>query len=269
MYNLLHKGEGDYVSFFKNEPGVLAFDLYNVYHFIAIFVFITLAVMIIIFRKKLRVGKIDFRVRVIATVLVFGMEIIFQISNYVYDTDFILNFVPLHLCSLTFWLALVVNITKSRFLFNLLYFWGVGGIVTFVYPDIIGIGPDKMRYYQFFGDHAYIVLSVVYFIFVFGYRINFKSLVQAIAVLFPIAVLVRMIDSQFYDSIHANWMYLSAPPEFETILDMLPQGGWLYFFSVISVGLVAFILAYLPWGITNLLRKKTNQSETLYERRLE
>lgn len=246
------------VEFFKNVPGRLNLQAYNIYHFFAILTLIVLIACIIFFRDKLRDEKIDFRVRIIATIIAFSLEFSFHLSNYVYNTEFVLRLIPLDLCAMSLWLAFALVLTKKKSIFNLLYFWGIGAIASVLYPDIAGIGPDRMRYYHFFGVHTYIILAVIYYIVVHGYKINFKSLVNAFIVLLPISIIVRYIDFHFYSEYATNWMFLIKPPDINSILDLLPQGGWAYYFSLATLAIIVFLVFLVPWLIKVKYDKRRN-----------
>lgn len=244
------------MSFFQNTPGRLDLQPYNIYHFFALSVTLVLALLIFVFRNKLKNEKIDFRVRVTATVISFSLEAGFHISNLVYHTNFLVRLIPLDLCAMSLWLAFALTLWKSESVLKILYFWGIGGLISLLYPDITGIGPDRMRYYHFFGVHSYIVLSIIYFIVVYGYKVDLKSLIKSIGFLFPITFVVHFIDVHFYNTYKTNWMFLAAPPDISSVLDRLPKSGWLYYFSVVLLAIFVFIAFYLPWGVSTIMSGK-------------
>lgn len=244
------------MEFFKNVPGKLNLQPYNIYHYFVLITIILLIACIIFFRDKLREKKIDLRVRVIATVIAFSLEASFHLSNYIYNTDFVLRLIPLDLCAISLWLAFTLALTKKKYIFNILYFWGIGAIASILYPDIVGIGPDRMRYYHFFGVHTYIILTVIYYIVVHRYKINFKSFLWAIGILLPISFMIRYVDLGFYPEYATNWMFLIKPPDINSILDLLPQGGWIYYFSLAVLATIIFIIFLTPWLIKDYYDKK-------------
>ena len=252
------------MMFFKNVPGSMDLKPYNIYHFLALSVTFILAILIFVFRNKLKTNeKIDIRVRIIATIIAFSLEAGFHISNLVYHTDFVLRLIPLDLCAISLWLAFILTLWKNEKIFKILYFWGIGGVISLFYPDIEGMGPDKLRFYHFFGVHSYIVLTVLYFLIVYGYRINFGALVRAVCILLPISFAVHLIDSLFYTSYKTDWMFLVAPPDISSILDLLPKGGWLYYFSILLIGIFVLVMLYLPWGISKIVSNKKSVSESV------
>lgn len=219
---------------------------------LAISILLVQIILIFIFRKQLRSPRVDLQIRIILSIVAFTLETAFHLSNLFYNTHFILRLIPLDLCSIALFIALILNITKKPLWFTILFFWGVGAIASFIYPDINGIGPDKLRYYHFFGVHAYIILTVVYFAIVHGYKIKFKHFVRSTSILFVVAFFVRLIDLGFYAQYKTNFMFLVASPEgVHTILDALPQGGWAYFFSFTAMAIFIMFVVYLPWCAAN------------------
>src|SRR5690349_3870186 len=107
------------MMFFKNVPGAIDFQPYKIYHFLVLAVLFLLALLIFVFKNKLRDNKkIDLRVRIIATVIAFSLEAGYHISNLVYHTDFAINLIPLELCAMSLWLSFILNIWKNERVFK-------------------------------------------------------------------------------------------------------------------------------------------------------
>lgn len=244
------------MNFFENVPGKLDFQPFATYHFLAITVLLIAITTIFVFKKQLRQNpKIDLKIRITASIIAFTLEVGFHLSNLLYHTNFVLQLIPLDLCAIALWLSLLLNITKKPFVFTLLYFWGIGAVASFTYPDIMGLGPDKWRYYHFFGVHAYIILTVTYFTVIYGFTIQFKHFLRSTLILAIIAVGVRAIDVAYYATYQTDWMFLVAPPKgVHTILDALPKGGWAYFFSFVGLAISVFFMIYVPWGLVRLYK---------------
>jgi len=254
--NIKHFMRGNLMNFFVNVPGGLDLEPYNLYHVCVLLVIGIMAALIILFRKKLKDPKLDIKVRIIATFLAFSLEFGYHLSNLFNNTDFVTNLIPLDLCAISLWLAFILCLSKRKGVFEILYFWGIGALISLLYPDITGIGPDKMRFYHYFGVHTFILLSLVYFISVYGYKINFKIFLKAIIILFPITLIVRFIDLSLINGSNPNWMFLVKPPDISTPLDLMPQGGWTYYFSFVLLAVCVFATFYLPWMVYNLIKSK-------------
>ncbi|MDA8426155.1 MAG: YwaF family protein [Treponema sp.] len=125
----------------------------------------------------------------------------------------------------------------------------VAALASLIFANDDGAGPDRFRFYQYFGTHAYIVLTIVYFAAVRGYRIRFASLAKAVGILFPITIAMRFFDLAFAGPPYEfNYMFLlRQPPDISTPFDSL-GGGWGYYFAFIGICTALLFLLYLPWS---------------------
>jgi hypothetical integral membrane protein (TIGR02206 family) len=168
--------------------------------------------------------------------------------------EFLRGVIPFELCALTLWLSVALCATKRKTVFELLYFWGLGALASLAFANDDGAGPDRFRYYQYFGTHAYICLTIVYFIAVRGFTIELKSLLKAVGILFPITLALRLFDLAFSEAPYEfNFMFLIKPPEVSTPLDSFGR-GWGYYFAFVGLCAGLMVIAYLPW----LGRKKAS-----------
>ena len=227
------------------------------YHAAAAAVLVALGVLIVVFRKPLREPGRERRVLRIATVIAVAMEITLHVCEYfsIPFDEFLRSVIPLELCAITLWLAVALCLTGNRTVFELLYFWGIGALASLLFANDDGAGPDRFRYYQYFGTHGYTVLVIVYFAVVRGYRITLGSLAKAAAILAPLSLAVYALDLAFAaPPWEFNFMYLLQPPEVSTPLDSF-GGGWAYYGAFVGLSAAMMTLAWLPWGAAALLRR--------------
>ncbi len=59
---------------------------------------------------------------------------------------------PVGLCSFSLYLGVFVMFTKNYKVFEIAYFWSIGGVISVLFPDIL-YGPDNFRYYNFLFLH--------------------------------------------------------------------------------------------------------------------
>jgi len=217
-----------------------------------------LAVLIVVFRRSLREPSRERRVLLAATLIAVGMEITLHACEYfsIPWHAFLRSLIPLELCAITLWLAVTLCLTKNRVVFELLYFWSIGAVASLVFANDDGAGPDRFRYYQYFGTHGYTILVIVYFAGVRGYRVNLRSLARAAAILGPLSLAVRGLDLAFAaPPWEFNYMYLLRPPEVSTPLESF-GGGWGYYAAFVALSAVLMSLAWLPWGVADLVRAR-------------
>jgi hypothetical integral membrane protein (TIGR02206 family) len=246
-----------FFSYDPVQPGAaLYLEPFGPYHRMALAAFCALGACIVVFRKRLREGGAERFALIIATSIAIAFEAGLHICEYLERPyyAFIRGLIPFELCAVTLWLSVALCASKNRTVFELLYFWGIGALASLLFANDDGAGPDKFRYYQYFGTHAYIVLTIVYFTAVRGYSIRLSSLAKAVGILFPITLAMRAFDAAFagppYDF---NYMFLLKPPEVSTPLDSF-GGGWGYYFAFVGLCAAVMVVAYLPWPLARLIR---------------
>ncbi len=220
-------------------------------HWLTLGVVAALAVAILVFRRALRDSGRENLILAIGTVLALVFEAGLHIDQYLTRPyyEFLRGLIPFELCAVTLWLSVALCITKNTNVFELLDFWGLGALASLIFANDDGAGPDRFRYYQYFGTHAYIVLTIVYFAAVRGYRIRFVSLMKAVGILFPVTIAMRFFDLAFARPPYEfNYMFLlRQPPDISTPLDSLGR-GWGYYFAFIGICTALLFLLYLPWS---------------------
>lgn len=247
-----------FFSYVPVEPSSPLFlEPFGWYHGAAAAFLAALAVLIVLFRKRLLEPPLERRVLGIASAIAVSMEIALHVCEY-YSLpfhDFLRSAIPLELCALTLWMAVALCLTKSRGLFEFLYFWAVGAVASLVFANDGGAGPDRFRYYQYFGTHGYTILVIVYFAVVHRWRIRLRSLAKAAGGLALLSLAVRGLDLAFAAPPWSfNFMYLLRPPEVSTPLDGFGQ-GWGYYAAFFALSAAMLFLAWLPWGLAGLGRK--------------
>jgi hypothetical integral membrane protein (TIGR02206 family) len=225
-------------------------------HLIVLLLFFLLSALIIVFRKRLASWGGEARLRLVATIVAIAFEAALHVLQYLTQGwyDFLRGVIPFELCAISLWLSVALNASKSRRVWDLLYFWGLGAGASYVFANTDGANYNSFHFYQYFIVHGYILLTMVWFAAVHGYTVRFATLVKAIGVLFPITIAMRFFDSAFAgEPWKFNFMFLLSPPDVSTPLDGFGQ-GWGYYFAFVGLCSGVFVLAWLPWGIVNGLR---------------
>lgn len=143
-----------------------------------------------------------------------------------------------------------------QFLFDILWFWGVGGAVqALIAPDIGTSGFPAFRYFSFFISHGLIIACIALMAAAGGVRLTFRSFVRALVVTNLLLVPVYGIDRLIglippYDA--GNYFVLAYPPPTGSVVDLFVE--WFgpsprYVIGLELMGLAVFLLIYLPWPI--------------------
>jgi hypothetical integral membrane protein (TIGR02206 family) len=197
--------------------------------------------MVIYYRKKL------VKYEAILKWSLFTILLVCDISLQVYlivIKQWEVSDLPLHVCSLSAFLALYLFLKKNEKVFHLLFFMGaLPPILSMVSPDIVHQFPH-FRFIRYFLKHSAIPLAVLYFILFEGYRVPRKAVLSSFLIINVIAVPIYFLN-QLLDT---NFFFISAPTETKTLLTFFGS-GIMYNISLEIVALIVCIITYIPMGI--------------------
>jgi len=194
-------------------------------------------------RRRLRIGRRAAWGRYAIAAVLALCEIslnLWYISENVYSVR---DTLPLELCSISLYLCVAMLLTKSRGIFQIVYFTGIGGALQALLTPVLYYDFPHYRFLEFFIAHVFIIAAVLYMVWVEGYRPTLKSV--GITMLFlnvllgPIYV-INMVTG-------GNYMFVARKPETASLLDYLGPHPW-YLLSMEAVAVVLFLMLYLPFA---------------------
>ncbi len=162
---------------------------------------------------------------------------------------------PIHLCSITNILCIVLLFNYKQWIAELVYYWGLaGGIQSLLTPEFT-IGMRGYNFYSYFINHGGLILVVAYIIVHYEFTPRPKSWLWTLAYLQIVVIIVGLIN-HFVD---ANYMYLSNKPEVENPFVI---GEWPYYILILElVALLHFIIFYLPFYFLNKRKMSLDKIE--------
>jgi hypothetical integral membrane protein (TIGR02206 family) len=151
------------------------------------------------------------------------------------------NFLPLHLCDMTIFVAIYALFTRHRLASEVLYFWAfAGATLAILTPDLATDIPGR-DYFFYFGLHAGVIAAAASLTLGAGLRPRRGAPVRVWLVTNAYAAVVALIDV----ASGQNYMYLAAPPEQPSLLDWF--GPWpVYILVCEAFALALFALLYVP-----------------------
>lgn len=149
---------------------------------------------------------------------------------------------PLQLCDLTVWAAVIACLTLNRWAVEVTYYLGLSAtLLTVVTPDLWAPCWTYPTMY-FFAAHGSVVVAALMLPLSGLARPQPGSVLRALIVVHAWAALAGT-----FNLIHGtNYMYLCRKPDDATILDLLGPWPW-YIASGEAIAIVAFFLLWLPW----------------------
>jgi len=237
-------------EFFSDTIGI-EFTEFGIYHFIPLVIIILGVFLIYLFRDKLKEYKHEKRVRYTLGILGIVSEISLHLWIFLNGNWTAKENLPIGLCAFSLFLGIYIMFTKSYKVFEIAYFWAVGGVISILFPDIL-FGPDRFRYYQYVFGHSIFFFMFMYMMFVHSYIPTFKSYKKSFVLLLGLVLLVIIPINQIFES---NFMYLREPGDtpFEVFYG---NGIVLYVTGCIILAMVVMTLWYLPVAIYNKRKAK-------------
>ncbi len=206
---------------------------------------ITLAVLVpLILRGRLDEPARASAGKALAGVLVAHELLRIGLRSGIYDQPLI-DHLPLHLCGAVLILSIVMLWRRSYHLFEIVYFWGIGGLTAaMLTPDIPNGFPHPI-FIAFFTGHGLELLAIFYAVFVFGFEPRLGSIARSFGALLVYAAIIyplnRLLDT--------NYLYLAHKPAQASPIDYL--GPWpIYIAGLAVITLAICVLAWLPFALT-------------------
>ncbi|NIK69929.1 TIGR02206 family membrane protein [Paenibacillus sp. BK720] len=149
---------------------------------------------------------------------------------------------PLELCSISQMLAIIMLFTRSKLLYQIVFFAGIGGAMQAMLTPDLDYPYPHFRFFHFFIVHIAIILAPLYMTWIEGFRPTWKSV--WLTMIFLNILLVAVGGADYW--LDANYMFLREKPQGASLLDLLGPYPY-YLIAEEGIALVLFSLMYLPF----------------------
>lgn len=238
---------------YPDEP----FRLFSTSHIIALWLVLTACILVAAGRKRLGEAQLNKSFRYSLGLIMIVQEVLAQVWLVSAGEWSVKYSLPLHLCGVSIILAAVMLFKKSYPIFEVTYFWGLGGTVqALLTPDLGPFSFPHLFFYQFFISHGLIVVACIYMTFVEGCRPTPGSILKTVILTNIYAVFV----AGFNLITGGNYLYICEKPGNPSLLDFLGPWPW-YLMSLEFVLVLMCCLCYLPFVVHSRLagRHKAGQ----------
>src|SRR5712692_5399653 len=162
---------------------------------------------------------------------------------------------PLHLCEAGCFIVAAALWWRTRFAFEVSYFWGLGGTLPGLFtPDVPGHFPEPV-YFQYYIEHGLLVLGAFYLVVALRMRPAKRAVLRVSVATASYALVVGIVDYLT----GGNYLFLRDLPPTRTLLDYMGPWPW-YIVTLTMVAIVMFTLLYLPFARESRLQAVTESS---------
>lgn len=226
------------------------FVSYSPNHIMPLMLIVIGVILIYLFRNKLAKSKNEKFIRYAIATFAILLEVSFQSWQMYHGVWDFAESLPLHLCRLTNYLGIIAMFTKSYMIFEIAYFWCLGGVVSILFPDILH-GTDRYRYFHFMTSHILFFYMYMYILFVLKFELSFKSFKKSYFTLLGLVLFVIVPINNIFDM---NYMYLLYPADTPFSI-FKGKGYFLYLLGCLSLSMIVMFLWYLPIHFYNRAKK--------------
>lgn len=171
-----------------------------------------------------------------------------------------LPFVACHFMAL---ILPVLMFGLNRLLYEILYFWILGGTVQAILTPHLINGFPHYTFWMFWIVHCGLVIVILYATIVYQMRPTFKSVWKAFGMMQGYIILSFIVNYVF----DANYNYVCYKPPTASILDYLGPWPW-YVLGTEGIVLCLFLIAYSPFWIIDRFKlapvsSKSEEKQTL------
>ena len=159
--------------------------------------------------------------------------------------------IPLQLCDLAIFAVAVSLIRHYQWVWELAYFWGLGGSLQAVLTPDLGVTFPDYIFIKFFLSHGFIVTGVIFLAVGCQRPINFRSVLRVFSITNVYALFVGI----FNWLCGTNYLYLCAKPSQPSLLDYAGNGLY-YYLGLEAALMISLFVYYLPYPLMGMASKK-------------
>lgn len=227
------------------------FELFGVVHLTTLFVILAVSVGLPLMVRKAGTAPKQ-RVAAALALLLIGQEVSRVWLGLKHTGSFTPELLPLHLCTAAVYLSAWMLLGRSRGVYEVVYFWGLGGTTqALLTPDLEHNFPHP-AFLKFFLGHGLIIAAVMYATIVFRFRPYLRSIPKVAFITLLYTAGVAMVNALW----GTNFLYLSSKPAQASLLDYFGPWPW-YLIGLFGAALVSFVIWYTPFFIWDVsLRRR-------------
>ena len=169
---------------------------------------------------------------------VIGLNFIGEQVEAVYNNIWdVKTYLPLHLCSLSTFLAIIFLIYRNQWVYEFLIFWSAGAIHAFITPELTN-GESLYHIVEFSISHGGIIIAALYG----SLRLGFKPRPMSWLKVFGYTQLVLPVIGLINYLLNSNYMYIAQKPNANNPM-IIGEWPW-YIIGLEFIVLLHFLVFY-------------------------
>lgn len=232
------------------------FELFGVVHLTTLLIILVISAGLPLVARK--AGAVpEQRVAMVLALLLIGQEASRLWLGLRAAGSFTPELLPVHLCTAAVYLSAWMLLRRSRGVYEVVYFWGLGGTTQALLTPDLQHGFPHPAFLRFFLGHGLIIVAVVYATVVFRFRPYLKSIPKVAFITLAYAAGAALVNALW----GTNFLYLSGKPAQASLLDYFGPWPW-YLIGLFGAALVSFVIWYAPfliWDVSRRHRRATTK----------
>ena len=158
--------------------------------------------------------------------------------------EFVREYMPLHVCGITVFAAVITLLFRRQTAYEIAYFWGLVGATNAVVTPQLEFGYPQYRFFQYFIAHGGIVAAALFATWGLGMRPTGRSVLRVFVLLNVLAIVLIGVNLM----LGSNYMFLCQPPDTQSPFFFLPWPWYLLFLD--GTALALFYVLFMPFKIS-------------------
>jgi len=222
------------------------FEMFSRSHMMVLALFMLINAIIFLYRHKLNDSKWR-KTEIITAISLIMIELINQIWMYMNGIWKLGRSMPLELCNIGLILCVILLLTRTKIVFELLFFIAILGATQAIFTPALTYDFPHFRFIHFFYAHMMVIWVSLYFMWAREYHLSFQSVIKLIVFLNLLLPVILYINKQA----DGNYWFLRHKPTEPSLMDLLGPYPW-YIFSL--EGLL-IIFSVIIWCILRIREK--------------
>ncbi len=223
---------------FDGDSSEMPFTMFSFEHIIVIAILIVGIMILYFFRGKIS-RRFDHRWEWLLAGSLILFEGGYQIWMIVIGKWDISHALPLELSNFSIILVILLLITRSRLVFEIVFFAGIGGALQAMVTPVLSYGLPHFVFWHFFYTHMMVIWVAFYYLWCRGFSITIVSVMKAMFFLNLLLPIIYLVNQK----VDGNYWFIMTKPIGGSLLDFLGPHPW----YILGMELAAFLFFLLLW----------------------